>query len=111
MIGIKSSKANKIQKYSDSYYSAKPQSVKQFWWSNVKLKSRNYQDKIESSKIGATKKSSSKKREQEQVKVPRSKKLKYLGSNGAGSNQPLYKRSRSYLGSPLSQRSSKLWWS
>ena len=46
-------------------------------WRNVKLKSWNYQDKIESSKIGASKKTSSKKREQEQVKVPRSKKWRY----------------------------------
>ena len=46
-------------------------------WSNENMKSRSQLDKMESSKVGTVERSSSHKREQEQAKTRRSKKMRY----------------------------------
>ena len=73
----KDTREQELMEEQESLKSKEQQEEEEEQWSNVKLMSRNHQDRIESSKIGAFKKSSSKKREQEQVKIPRSKKLKH----------------------------------
>ena len=73
----KDTREQELMEEQESLKSKEQQEEEEEQWSNVKLMSRNHQDRIESSKIGASKKSSSKKREQEQGKIPRSKKLKH----------------------------------